>query len=234
MIYNLPQVNINNVEDSLPYSSYKNSLEHYIHTFRLQTETTLQLKEITQYTPENDNFFVMLELLQLNNISNSTNIISLGSNSCIEAFEWLKNKKSLKIKTYTTQLIVADIDDFKEEVLFALNHQTPNGICMLKIVDTNKYSNIQLIYFLCACYKNVHLCKPKSIHNSLVKYIICSDFKEKLNIDHYENIIMPYYFLTKINELNAIYSQIYFNQIYYNYDIKEQLIQWCSEFFIPI
>jgi hypothetical protein len=226
MIYTLPQVNINNVNEFVPFIIYNNSLDYYINTIP-PTTTYLDLSTITKYTPIHSNFFVMLELLQTHNIEPSE-LITLGSNSCKEAMEWLTSHKSLQLKA--TPLIVADIDDFKEEVRFALQHQTVGGSCFLKVTDTNSYSNIQYIYYLCGCYKNVQLCKPKSISNtSLEKYIICSDFKEKINID--ENINIPYYFITKINELNSIYSQVYFNQFYYNHDTSDQLIQWSSTFF---
>ena len=128
-----------------------------------------------------------------------------------------------------------EIQDFKEEVLYVLNHQIAGGMCFLRITDTTQYSTIQLIYLLCACYENVHICKPRAISNtSLVKYIVCTQFKKIVHIDNYDKLIIPYYFITKINELNAMYGQIQFEHLQYNDESKEKWIHWCTEFSIPI
>ena len=235
MNYVLPKVNISYKEGETPYFTPCNSLQYYLNTFNSSTEIEDKIITLSKYKPKSDSFFVMLELLHTNRIPDTTEITCVGSDACIEAFEWIKKNISFKLRIKSTQLIIGDIDDFKEQVLYVLNHQISGGMCFLRITNTTQHSSIQLIYLLCACYENVHICKPRAISNtSLVKYIVCTQFKKIIQIDNYDKLVLPYYFMTKINELNAMYGQIQFEHLQYNDDSKEKWIHWCTEFSIPI
>jgi hypothetical protein len=236
MNYILPKVNISYKENETSYSILSNSLQHYLATFEPTNEIENKIVMMSKYKPKsNSSFFVMLELLHSNRIPDTTKITYVGSDACLEAFDWIKQNISFKLRTNLTQLIIGDIDDFKEQVLYVLKHQNAGGMCFLRIADTTNQDTIQLIYILCACYENVHICKPRAISNSsLVKYIVCTQFKKIVQIDNYDKLTIPYYFMTKINELNAMYGQIQFEYLQYTDDSKEKWIHWCSEFSIPI
>lgn len=235
MNYILPKVNISYKENDIPHLNQSNSLKYYLTTFEPTSEIENTIITLSKYKPKSNSFFVMLELLHSNRIPDTTEITYLGSDACLEAFDWIKKNISFKLRTKSTQLIIGDIDNFKEQVLYVLNHQIAGGMCFLRIPDTTQQDTIQLIYVLCACYENVHICKPRAISNSsLVKYIVCTQFKKIVQIDNYEKLMLPYYFITKINELNAMYGQIQFEYLQYTDNSKEKWIHWCSEFSIPI
>ena len=235
MNYVLPKVNISYKESEIPYSIHCNSLQQYLNTFEPTGEIENSIITLSKYKPKSNSFFVMLELLHSNRIPDTTEITNVGSDACLEAFDWIKKNISFKLRTKSTQLIIGDIDNFKEQVLYVLNHQIAGGISFLRVTDTTQQDTIQLIYILCACYENVHICKPRAISNSsLVKYIVCTNFKKIVQIDNYDKLTLPYYFMTKINELNAMYGQIQFEYLQYTDNSKEKWIHWCSEFSIPI
>jgi len=235
MNYVLPKVNISYKENDTPCSNQTNSLQQYLTTFEPTSEIENTIITLSKYKPKSNSFFVMLELLHSNRVPDTTEISYLGSDACLEAFDWIKKNISFKLRTKSTQLIIGDIDNFKEQVLHVLNHQIAGGMCFLRIPDTTQQDTIQLIYVLCACYENVHICKPRAISNSsLVKYIVCTQFKKIVHIDNYDKLMLPYYFMNKINELNAMYGQIQFEYLQYTDNSKEKWIHWCSEFSIPI
>ena len=235
MIYVLPKVNISYKEGVSLYPTTRNSLQYYLNTFQPTTEIENKIVTLSKYKPKSNSFFVMLELLHSNRIPDTTEIKYVGSDACIEAFDWIKKNVSFKLRTKSVQLIIGDIDDFKEQVMYVLKHQITDGMCFLRITDTTQYPTIQLIYLLCACYETVQICKPRAISNtSLVKYIVCTQFKKNVNMDNYEKIVLPYYFMSKMNELNAMYGQIQFEHLQYSDDSKEKWINWCTEFSIPI
>ena len=235
MNYVLPKVNISYKENELPYSTHSNSLQHYLNTFEPTSEIENALITLSKYKPRSKFFFVMLELLHSNRVPDTTEITCVGSDACLEAFDWIKKNISFKLRIKSTQLIIGDIDNFKEQVMYVLNKQIAGGMCFLRVLDTTQQDTIQLIYVLCACYENVHICKPRAISNSsLVKYIVCTQFKKIIHIDNYNKLMLPYYFMTKINELNAMYGQIQFENLQYTDNSKEKWIHWCSEFSIPI
>jgi len=235
MNYILPKVSISYKEGCIPYSMKCNSLQYYLNTFQTTNEVENIIVTLSKYKPKSESFFVMLELLHTNRVPETTEIKCVGSDASIEAFDWIKKNMSFKLRTKSSQLIIGDIDNFKEQVMYVLKYQIAGGMCFLRITDTTQYDTIQLIYLLCACYENVHICKPRAISNtSLVKYIVCTQFKKIVQIDNYEKLVIPYYFITKMNELNAMYGQIQFENLQYTDESKEKWIHWCSEFSIPI
>tara|TARA_R110002072_G_scaffold7904_4_gene42012 strand:- start:591 stop:1802 length:1212 start_codon:yes stop_codon:yes gene_type:complete len=112
------------------------------------------------------------------------------------------------------------------QVIYALVLQKRGGNFILKIFDVFTLPTIQTIMILSSVYDNVYLCKPNTsrIANS-EKYLICKNYKcnkniikffinnfdnlfqSKQNIASLLNINIPYLFLNKIEEYNAIYGQ---------------------------
>ena len=150
MNYVLPQVNISYKENEI-HSIFSNSLQHYLTTFEPTSEVENKIVVLSKYKPKSNSFFVMLELLHSNRIPDTTEITYVGSDACLEAFEWIKKNISFKLRTKSTQLIIGDIDNFKEQVVYVLNHQISGGMSFLRVADTTQQDTIQLIYVLCAC-----------------------------------------------------------------------------------
>ena len=105
--------------------------------------------------------------------------------------------------------------------------QKTGGNFVLKLFDIFKYKTLEIIYLLCNLYENVYIFKPNTsrIANS-EKYIICINYKnnnKKIitniienfdliinNIDAISslfNLKLNKHFLTKIQEINAIYGE---------------------------
>ena len=234
MLYLLPKVNLSSIDSTIVVRPIINSIQHYLNTFVFTNDVEDKIATISKYKPIEKYFFVMVELLIMNKININTEIQYLGSNACIEALNWIKECKICHTTT-PSQLIICDVDSFKLQIEYCLNTQIVGGMCFLKLTDSYNTENIQLLYILCACYSNIYMYKPQSIKNTnLVKFIICNDFKKKINIDNYKNINIPVYFNTKINEINFTYGQMHIEHLQYNDESNEKWISWCSDFFIPI
>jgi len=159
------------------------------------------------------------------------------------------------------------------EVLYALILQKQGGSFVLKIFDMFHQTTIEILYLLCYFYGQVYIYKPHTSREAnSEKYIICKNFTINNN---YESIIkslcnnfndlskqtiykifnfnLNSYFLSKIEEINAIYGQQQveniLNTITYindeNKSSKERLekiklsnvqkcITWCKEHNQPI
>ena len=113
------------------------------------------------------------------------------------------------------------------EVLYALILQKQGGSFVLKLFDMFYENTIEIIYLLSFFYKQVYVYKPyTSREANSEKYIICKEFQIKTDYDpiisrlcenfhdlsnqHLYQIFsfdMNSYFLSKIQEINAIYGQ---------------------------
>ncbi len=113
------------------------------------------------------------------------------------------------------------------EIIYALILQKIGGSFVLKVYDIFHLNTIEMMYLLSYFYESVYIYKPyTSREANSEKYIICKHFEKKSN---YENIIhkliysfenlnkqklnrifninLNSYFLSKIQEVNAIYGQ---------------------------
>ena len=113
------------------------------------------------------------------------------------------------------------------QIFFALIMQKTGGNFILKMFDIFRYKTLEIIYLLCNVYENVYIFKPNTsrIANS-EKYIICINYKnnnKKIitniienfdliinNIDSISSLFsrpLNKHFLTKVQEINAIYGE---------------------------
>ena len=113
------------------------------------------------------------------------------------------------------------------QIFFALIMQKTGGNFILKMFDIFKYKTLEIIYLLCNLYENVYIFKPNTsrVANS-EKYIICINYKNNNKkiitniIENFDLIInnvdkisslfnqqLNKHFLTKIQEINAIYGE---------------------------
>ena len=113
------------------------------------------------------------------------------------------------------------------QIFFALIMQKKGGHFVLKIFDVFKIKTIEVIYLLCNLYENVFIFKPNTSRNAnSEKYIICRNYKNNNKriisniIENFDilinqvesiyslfNIEFNQLFITKLQEINAIYGQ---------------------------
>ena len=114
------------------------------------------------------------------------------------------------------------------QIAFAVAMQKVGGTFIIKFFDTFTKLSVELVYLLSLLYEEVNFAKPNtSRHANSEKYIVCKKFRLHHQIgdlvqDFYkimQNLKMgkelvglfdfglPYYFLNKIEECNAIFGQ---------------------------
>lgn len=157
------------------------------------------------------------------------------------------------------------------QICFALLMQKRGGSFVLKMFDIFMQHSIDLITILSSFYANVYIIKPQTsrIANS-EKYIVCKDFifsstenffpylyntfynmkKSTKWIHRFLSVPTPYYYINKLEEINAIIGQQQIENIYQticimNYEYKEEKMEtmiktnvqkcilWCLKYNIP-
>ena len=131
------------------------------------------------------------------------------------------------------------------EICFALCMQSPNGSFVLKIFDCFTEATIDMIVILSSFYRRVYIAKPNasSLSNS-EKYIVCKGFMYAESNIFYTYILqtfthmisspaelcihrflsgyeIPYYFMTKIEDYNAIFGQQQIENIHYTLTLMD-------------
>lgn len=159
-------------------------------------------------------------------------------------------------------------------LIIILKNQQLNGSCIIKINQTFSKQSVQFLYILSSIYDKTYIFKPNTCNVTLYdKYIICKNFrtnenKEKIYEINYFKLLfflknlkknqivsifdcnIPYYFLTKVDDINMIIGQqqvesldMIINLIKSkNKDDKIELIKkngiqksiaWCEKYKIP-
>jgi 23S rRNA U2552 (ribose-2'-O)-methylase RlmE/FtsJ len=113
------------------------------------------------------------------------------------------------------------------QIFYALIMQKKGGHFVIKIFDIFKIKTIEVIYLLCNLYENVFIFKPNTSRSAnSEKYIICRNYKNNNKriisniIENFDilinqvetiyslfNINFNQLFITKLQEINAIYGQ---------------------------
>lgn len=161
------------------------------------------------------------------------------------------------------------------QVAYAIVMQKYNGVFILKLFDIFLKSTTQLIYLLNCFYKKVYIVKPNtSRHANSEKYLVCKYFKfsdtssiynrfhdilfvlDHMDFDKYEiasilDVELNTYYLSKLNEINSIFTQQQIENImntikmiHYQDKSKEKMelmknqnikkcVRWCIEHGIP-
>jgi 23S rRNA U2552 (ribose-2'-O)-methylase RlmE/FtsJ len=127
------------------------------------------------------------------------------------------------------------------QIVYALSLQKKGGVFVLKTFDMFMQHSIDLVYILSSFYDKVYIIKPQtSRYANSEKYIVCKGFTsipfeqfgpfiqrtfEKMllsplsnqsqYIHRFLNIPISLYFLTKIDEYNAIFGQQQIENIHY-------------------
>ena len=113
------------------------------------------------------------------------------------------------------------------QICYAIIMQKRGGHFVLKFFDTFTRATIEMIYILNTFYDEVYITKPNtSRYANSERYIVCKYFKKvhvadylsvfqdmlmlmtsNSYVDSLLNIKIPYYFITKMEEINAILGQ---------------------------
>jgi len=123
------------------------------------------------------------------------------------------------------------------QICYALTMQSYGGSFVLKMFDSFMYHSVDIIYILSSCYEKVYIIKPHtSRHANSEKYIVCKNFiltnksytnhiisafdkmlktPENNYIHRFLNIPVSHFFLTKLEEFNAILGQQQIENIHY-------------------
>jgi hypothetical protein len=161
-----------------------------------------------------------------------------------------------------------------EYVTIILKNVELGGTCIIKIDQIFHKPVIDILYFLSSLFEKIYILKPNTSNvTTFEKYIICKGFHanetnfKNLKINYYRiiiflkklenkniisaiNINLPYYFTTKINDINNIIGQQQLEALDLimnilknkNKDDKIELIQksniqksvaWCEKYKIP-
>jgi hypothetical protein len=157
------------------------------------------------------------------------------------------------------------------QICFAISMQKEGGIFILKFFDLFTEASVDLIYLLSLCYEKIYIVKPfTSRYANSEKYIVCKKFKsinvknvlDKI-IENYSeinnnenflkrilNINIPYFFLNKLEEYNAIIGQQQIENIISTINLInnqskddkleniknnniQKCVQWCIKYKIP-
>jgi hypothetical protein len=209
---------------------------------------------------EDFNFERLYNMFITNNYENKLDLIICE----FEAHEYINTKK------YITNMLLV--------LMIVIKYQTNQGTCVIKIDNIFYKSIIDILFILSALYDKIYLVKP--IISNVTKgerYVICKSFnsgildksnlsnqinekiiKPAINTNSLNNISVsslidneiPYYFLNKLEESNAVigqqqleaYDQII--NIYKNKNRDEKMenlkrnhiqkcIQWCEKNQLP-
>jgi hypothetical protein len=209
---------------------------------------------------EDFNFERLYNMFITNNYENKLDLIICE----FEAHEYINTKK------YITNMLLV--------LMIVIKYQTNQGTCVIKIDNIFYKSIIDILFILSALYDKIYLVKP--IISNVTKgerYVICKSFnsgildksnlsnqinekiiKSAINTNSLNNISVsslidneiPYYFLNKLEESNAVigqqqleaYDQII--NIYKNKNRDEKMenlkrnhiqkcIQWCEKNQLP-
>jgi 23S rRNA U2552 (ribose-2'-O)-methylase RlmE/FtsJ len=154
------------------------------------------------------------------------------------------------------------------QICFAIAMQKKGGNFILKVFDLFTQSSIDMIYLLSSIYKKVYITKPNtSRYANSEKYIVCKHFliddvDDIMNVllDSFQNIRslklnrvikqqIPYLFINKLEEFNAIFGQQQIENISSTINLIEnhkaekmetlkknninKCILWCQKYKLP-
>ena len=162
------------------------------------------------------------------------------------------------------------------QICFAIAMQKVGGTFLIKFFDTFTRISIEMLYLLSNVYEDVYVIKPNtSRYANSEKYIVCKKYRsninlnelvynlyamlkeinnivdnsKKNNISSIMNIEVPYIFVNKIEEYNAIFGQQQIENIHMTLQLIinnkrdklemmkkthiQKCIEWCQKYNIP-
>jgi 23S rRNA U2552 (ribose-2'-O)-methylase RlmE/FtsJ len=159
------------------------------------------------------------------------------------------------------------------QVCYAIFLQKHRGVFVLKIFDCFLPATIDILYFLSSFYEKTYIIKPNtSRHANSERYVICKGFRFSSADDFQTNVLnafrlmvnepdtilpkrflhctIPYFFITKLEECNAVIGQQQIENIYTTINLIEnkyknekidvlkknniqKCMNWCIQYNIP-
>ena len=128
------------------------------------------------------------------------------------------------------------------QVAFAIAMQKPGGSFVLKIFDCFMQHTVDILALLTSLYEKVHVTKPQtSRYANSEKYVVCKGFRgnsaeilpflrnvfvemlvdETAHIHRFLRTDTPLYFLSRIEEYNAIFGRQQIETMYYTLNMIE-------------
>jgi hypothetical protein len=190
--------------------------------FKVRQMNTLHISKTTNDSIE------CLEMLRDNQLDNITNIDKINDTVINDIGN---NKYDLLYYETTDDNLNMYIISFIEIVMVILKNQDINGVSIIKISHIFYKPIVELIYLLNSLYEKVYIIKPNTSNiTTFDKYIVCKKFKsddlriKQNKINYYKLFVLlkklenkdiisiidydvPYYFKTKLNEINIIIGQ---------------------------
>ena len=193
------------------FDSYKNNTINALHFTQNKNDTIECLELIRENYKYQNTYFDKI---------NDDNIKSISD----KKFDFLFfEAKTDNLDNYIISMI--------EIFMVILMNQESNGSCVIKIEQTFHKPIIDLLYFLSSLYDKTIILKPNTSNvTTFEKYIICKNFQTNENkikqqkLNYFRFLIflkkldgkkilsfldceIPYYFLTKIDDMNIIMGQ---------------------------
>lgn len=125
----------------------------------------------------------------------------------------------------------------------------PADICVLPfrpvepVADTVFYttslyskSDLQLLHLLCATFESVYVYKPELLNVMFERYVVCKGFRSTPYAVRLLSLPPPYtfplsqYFLTRVEEINAIFGQQELETIHAETKDNSKCIEWVSKY----
>jgi 23S rRNA U2552 (ribose-2'-O)-methylase RlmE/FtsJ len=157
------------------------------------------------------------------------------------------------------------------QICYALIMQKQKGNFILKIFDTFMQHSIDLLFILSSFYEKTYIIKPQtSRYANSEKYIVCKNFlysstkdfypllhknfKKMMNIENFIHRFIsfpiPFFFISKLEEYNAIIGQQQIENIYFTISLIknknkqdkidnliktniQKCVSWCIKYNIP-
>jgi 23S rRNA U2552 (ribose-2'-O)-methylase RlmE/FtsJ len=157
------------------------------------------------------------------------------------------------------------------QVVYALCMQKRGGCFVLKVFDCFTNATIDILALLSSFYEKVYITKPQtSRYANSEKYVVCKNFlfetatvfvpelvrvfSQMITTDQYVQRFLSLehslYFLTKLEEYNAVFGQQQIENIYYTLSFIEQrhkqdkidniirmniqkCVAWCNKYMVP-
>lgn len=156
------------------------------------------------------------------------------------------------------------------QICFAIAMQKVGGTFLIKFFDTFTRISLEMLYLLSTLYEDVYFVKPHtSRYANSEKYIVCkkfrantnsvelvnklygilNDFKTTETFSSILNLDIPYLYLNKVEEYNAIFGQQQIENIHMTLQLiinnkrdkleimkkthVQKCIEWCQKYNIP-
>jgi cap1 methyltransferase len=225
-------------------------------------------KKSTNFLKNNDNVYIENGIDNTGNLLSKENFIYCN-NRYKNSMDLITGDGGFDFSADFTNQEGNSIKLIYSQVCFALSMQKIGGCFIIKMFDLFTQISIDILFLLSNYYKSVNIMKPNtSRYANSEKYIICKGFYRELSnntidklIHSYDNINsetilkkiinidIPYFFINKLEEINAIFGQQQIENIAHTISLIEKhssykidnikrdhfikCINWCIKFNMP-